>query len=114
MMFECLTSLFAANPLLSPVFQGKPNAQAHHQNSVVAAIDIATFTDVDEYRSHLDDLITRIKALPPAVGFTEVLVPGEPEHRVHAGRENLGIPLRPGTVQKLSVASERFGIPVPW
>ena len=26
MMFECLTSLFVANPLLTPVFQGKPGA----------------------------------------------------------------------------------------
>jgi len=114
MLFECLTSLFAGNPLLAPVFQGRPGADVHHQNSVIAAVDIASFTDVDQYRADVDDIVSGIKALPPADGFTEVLVPGELEDRVQAKRTARGIPLPPGTVQKLRAASERFGMPLPW
>ena len=113
MLFECLTSLFAANPLLAPVFQGKPGASVHRQNSVVAAVDIATFTDLAQYRQNADEIVDGIKALPPAEGFNEVVVPGELENRVHAERERSGIPLPAGTLQKLVDASKRFGIPLP-
>jgi LDH2 family malate/lactate/ureidoglycolate dehydrogenase len=47
-----------------------------------------------------------------ANGFSETL--GELEDRVQAERASLGIPLPPGTVQKLTAASERFGVPLPW
>jgi LDH2 family malate/lactate/ureidoglycolate dehydrogenase len=113
MMFECLTSLFVANPLLTPAFQGKPGAQIHRQNSVVAAVDIATFTDLGEYKASADAIVDGIKALPAAEGFTEVLVPGELEDRVHAERATNGIPLPTGTWQKLEAASKRFGVPLP-
>lgn len=113
MLFECLTSLFVGNPLLTPVFQDRPGARVHRQNSVVAAVDIATFTDLAEYKKNADEIVDGIKALPPAEGFSEVMVPGEVENRVHAEREKNGIPLPPGTVQKLQDAATRFGIPLP-
>ncbi len=113
MMFECLTSLFVGNPLLTPVFQGKPNAQVHRQNSVVAAVNVAMFTDLAAYTANVDATVDGIKALPPAEGFSEVLVPGEPEDRVQEQRAARGIPLPPGTVQKLKAASARFGVPMP-
>ncbi len=113
MLFECLTSLFVGNPLLTPVFQGKPGAQVHRQNSIVAAVDIATFTDLVQYRANADAIVDGIKALPTAEGFSEVLVPGEPEDRVQAERAKSGIPLPEGTLLKMKSASERFGIPLP-
>lgn len=113
MLFECLTSLFVNNPLLTPVFQGKPGATTHRQNSVVAAVDIATFTDLAQYKINADEIVDGIKALPPAEGFSEVLVPGEYEDRVCAERTRSGIPLPEGTVAKLVSASRRFGIPLP-
>lgn len=113
MLFECLTSLFVNNPLLTPVFQKQPGAQVHRQNSVVAAIDIATFTDLAQYQVNADEIVEGIKALPTAEGFSEVLVPGEPENRVRAERERTGIPLPPGTLQKMQDAAKRFGVPLP-
>jgi LDH2 family malate/lactate/ureidoglycolate dehydrogenase len=79
MLFECLTSLFVANPLLTPVFQGKPGAQVHGQNSVVAAVDIATFTDLAEYKANADAIVDGIKALPTAEGFRRSWCPGSPK-----------------------------------
>ena len=40
-------------------------------------------------------LLGDLKAIPPAPGFDEVLVPGEPEQRTQAERERDGIPLPP-------------------
>lgn len=113
MMFECLTSLFVGNPLLTPVFQGKPNAQVHRQNSLVAAIDIAAFTDLDQYKANADAIVDGIKALPTAEGFDEVLVPGEAEDRVHETRAKDGIPLPEGTIRNLRAVAKRFGVPLP-
>jgi len=113
LMFECLSSLFVGNPLLIPALQGQPGAMIHRQNSVVAALDIATFTDVEDYKAHVDTLIERLKALPPAEGVEEVLVPGEPEDKVHEERLRRGIPLPEGTVRNLRTVAERFGVKLP-
>jgi LDH2 family malate/lactate/ureidoglycolate dehydrogenase len=113
LMFECLSSLFVGNPLLIPALQGKPGAQNHRQNSVVAAVNIGTFTDVGSYAAHVDTLIDALKALPPVEGVKEVLVPGEPEDRVHAERLRDGIPLPEGTARNLRAVADRFGVKLP-
>jgi LDH2 family malate/lactate/ureidoglycolate dehydrogenase len=111
MMFETLTSLMAGNPLLAPALFGEEGAARHRQNSVVAAIDIGTFTDVEAYRDHVDRLVDGIKALPRAEGAGEVLVPGEPEDRSAEERGRDGVPLPPGTIQNLRAVAERLGVP---
>lgn len=113
LMFECLTGLMVANPLLEPALQGKDQVRRHRQNSVVAAIDIATFTDLDLYRTHVDTLIQELKALPKTEGTDEILVPGEIEDRVHADRSRHGIPLPMGTAEKLRSVAQRLTIPLP-
>jgi LDH2 family malate/lactate/ureidoglycolate dehydrogenase len=113
MMFETLTSLMVGNPLLGPALAAEPGAGRHRQNSVVAAVDIGAFTDLAAYRAEVDRLIDGIKALPPAEGVPEVLVPGEPEDRTAAERERHGVPLPPGTVRNLRAVAARFGVPLP-
>ena len=113
MMFETLTSLVVGNPLVEPVLSGAAPGRRHRQNSVVAALDIAAFTDLEQYRSHVDDLIDRLKALPRAAGTEEILAPGEPEDRTADQRSRDGIPLPPGTWRKLGQVAERFGVPCP-
>jgi len=113
MMFESLTSVMAGNPLLVPALEGQEGAQRHRQNSVVAAVDIGTFTHVAEYRQHIDRMIDGLHALPPAAGFDRVLVAGEPEDQTMEARRREGIPLPPGTVANLRKVAERFALPVP-
>jgi LDH2 family malate/lactate/ureidoglycolate dehydrogenase len=113
MMFETLTSLMAGNPLLAPSLTGQEASRRHRQNSVVAAVDIATFTGVDGYRDEVDRLIDGLKGLPRAAGVSEVLVPGEPEDRCAEERVRLGIPLPPGTVQNLRGVAARLGVTRP-
>lgn len=123
LMFECLSSVMAGNPQLEPALLGRQEQSSkegplqyvpkHLQNSVVAAVDIATFTDLEEYKDHIDTLIDGLKALPKAEGFDEIFVPGEPEEKTCAVRSRDGIPLPPGTVRNLKNIAERFGIPLP-
>ena len=79
----------------------------------VAAIDIGVFTDVEGYKADVDTLIEGLKALPPAEGFDEVLVPGEPEDRTHEERARDGIPLPGGTVSNLQEVAAKLGIDLP-
>lgn len=113
MMFETLTSLMVDNPLLGPALFAQEGAGRHRQNSVVAAIDIGTFTDVARYREHVDGLIDGQKRLPRASGVDEILVPGEPEDRCAAERARHGIPLPAGTIHNLRTVAERFKVPLP-
>jgi ureidoglycolate dehydrogenase (NAD+) len=113
MMFECLSSLLVGNPLLEATLVGGPAVRVGTQNSVVAAVDIASFTDVAEYKAHVDRIIDGIRALPPAEGFREVLAPGDVEARVRAERERDGIPLPAGTAHNLREVAGKLGIPCP-
>jgi ureidoglycolate dehydrogenase (NAD+) len=111
LIFQCLTSLMANNPLIVPVLRGAKNLG--NQNSIVAAIDISFFIDVDEYKHHTDELIDELKRLPTAEGFDEILMPGEPENRTLAERSANGIPIPPGTADKLREAAHRLKLAIP-
>jgi ureidoglycolate dehydrogenase (NAD+) len=112
LMFECLASLMAGNPLLEPALSGKPT-RPMVQNSVIAAVDIGTFTDADAYRDNVDKLVDRLKELPTADGFDQVMVPGEPENASYQDRSARGIPLPAGTVANLQEVANRFEVPMP-
>lgn len=114
LMFECLSSVMLGNPLLEPVLLGHKKSEGHQiQNSVVVAINISTFTDVEDYKEHIDNLVDGLKALPKAEGFSEIFVPGEPEKRTFDDRYRNGVPLPEGTVRRLQSIAERFGIELP-
>jgi LDH2 family malate/lactate/ureidoglycolate dehydrogenase len=113
LMFECLSSLMVGNPLLEPVLLGREERGRSTQNSVVAAINIGTFTDVEGYKEHIDNLIDGLKALPKAAGVDEIFVPGEPEDRTCTDRLQHGIPLPRGTVRNLRRVAERFAVELP-
>jgi LDH2 family malate/lactate/ureidoglycolate dehydrogenase len=113
LMFECLTSLMVANPLLAPTLHGQDTVPQGTQNSVVAAINIANFTDVEGYKKNVDSLVDGVKGLPMVNADDEMLLPGEIENRQHKERIVQGIPLPVGTVQKLKDAAARFGLELP-
>ena len=128
LLFECLASIMAANALIQPVLSGAlltPGAKEgkrdsdigrmapHNQNSIIAAIDISLFTNLDDYKAQVDDLIDSLKRLPRADGFEEILVPGERKERCYSDRVSNGIPLPSGTIRSLKAMAERLNIEVP-
>ena len=113
LMFECLSSVMAGNPMLEPVLLGTGKVIPGTQNSVVAAINIGFFTDAESYKEHIDNVIQGLKGLPKAEGFSEIFVPGEPEDRAYDDRIRNGIPLPEGTVRNLQGVAEKLGIPLP-
>lgn len=110
LLFECMGSLMVSNPLVLPVLSGEleeaktyhvGRMARHNQNSVVAAIDVSRFIDINEYKEQVDSLIDHLKELPRADGFDDILMPGEKEERTYAERIKTGIPVPPKTLDTL-------------
>ena len=60
------------------------------------------FRPMDQYLAQAEKVCSRIRRVPPAPGFKEVLVPGDPEEHTRAARLRDGIPLSRGLWQKIS------------
>jgi len=113
LMLECLSGLMVGNPLICPRLMGLDTPSPGTQNSVVVAINIALCTDIELYKQHVDELASAIKALPPAEGFSEVLVPGEPEDRMAARRQREGIPVPLETARRLREVAGALRVSLP-
>ena len=75
---------------------GRPNF-GHY----VAAYSIDAFTDVDKFKTEMDEWIRMMTSTKPAPGHDRVLVAGLPEAEVEAVRRADGIPLHPEVVEYL-------------
>lgn len=73
------------------------------------AMKIEAFLPIGEFAARMEEMIARIKALPPVPGVDDVLYPGEPEARTAAERMRQGVPLSATTrdaLAKLTAALE--------
>jgi LDH2 family malate/lactate/ureidoglycolate dehydrogenase len=77
------------------------------------AIDIDRLAGRERAGELLARLLGDLKRIPPAPGFEEVLVPGEPEARRQAERERDGIPLPPTLWATFSELSAELGVTPP-
>ena len=55
-------------------------------------------------------ILARVKEAPPADGFDEVMIPGEPEARLRARRLADGIPLPDAVWAKIGAAARAVGV----
>src|SRR5438046_1758091 len=101
LMFELMTSVLVGNPIVAPFHAKAPGGRKHRQNAAMLAVDIATFSDLDIFKSLVDETASAIKAMPPAEPGVEVLLPGERGARTSAQRLKEGIPIPPPTWEAL-------------
>lgn len=76
------------------------------------AFDPTMFAPRDAYEGAVDDVLGRLKAVEPARGVDEVLVPGEPELRNKERRGAQGVPLPEATWQALVATGQTLGVDV--
>ncbi|MBO0744000.1 MAG: Ldh family oxidoreductase [Candidatus Dormibacteraeota bacterium] len=76
------------------------------------AVDPSAFGDPGVYRARAEHNLAALKGVPPAPGFSEVLVPGEPEAQSRRQR-SAGIPIPAATFNALSELADRFDVPGP-
>jgi LDH2 family malate/lactate/ureidoglycolate dehydrogenase len=87
-------------------------AERRHTNvgHFFAAIDIARFRPLEEFRAAMDDMLTALKATPPAEGQARVWIAGEPETECEKQRRVEGIPLAPALVKEVNELARRLGV----
>jgi LDH2 family malate/lactate/ureidoglycolate dehydrogenase len=68
------------------------------------------FVSQEEYRARMDTLVRRVRDCPKAEGFSEILLPGEPETRHEQERQGSGIPYGASEVDALQQEAAKAGV----
>lgn len=76
----------------------------------LTAIQVEAFCPRPVFEQQVGQLIRHVKSCPPARGFGEVLIPGEPEARERARRQREGIPISEGVWQTLRAVFEQLSV----
>jgi LDH2 family malate/lactate/ureidoglycolate dehydrogenase len=112
MMVEILSAVLgggAFGPEIGGIrFTDRPVRVSHSY----LAIDVARFLPVEEFTARVSAYCRMMHETPPAKGYEEVLVAGDPERRIHAERLASGIPIPDGNWQDLADAAARLGVAI--
>ncbi|MBS1251144.1 MAG: Hydroxycarboxylate dehydrogenase B [Anaerolineales bacterium] len=77
------------------------------------ALSGEAFRPTEAFLADGAELCEQVKETPPAAGFDEVLLPGEPEQRTAERRRTEGIPVDGATWTQLTAAATELGVVVP-
>lgn len=87
--------------------------QESGNGNFMLAIKIDSFMQAREFKSRMDEELTRIMALKPARGVRQVVYPGYLEHATEIHRRGQGIPLDKTLVEKTRELGKRSGVAFP-
>jgi uncharacterized oxidoreductase len=73
-------------------------------------IDPSAFVPPARFKELVDGLVAYVKSPPPAPGFDEVLVPGEPEFRTLRQRRQSGVPVDEVTWRAIGEHARRLNV----
>lgn len=76
----------------------------------VACFDPKAFRPDDGFLETVENVASRLKSVPPAEGFKEILLPGEPEARGRDERSRNGIPLPDATWEAIGAVARDLGV----
>lgn len=110
MMVEILCSVLSGGAMADEVGALRYRGRKVRTSQMFLAIDIARFMPVGEFTARVDRLVSLMKTAPPAAGYDEVLVAGDPEWRTEAERRAGGIPLEDESWENLLRAAARVGV----
>ena len=74
------------------------------------AIDISKLTDIQTFKTRLEEMVGEIKALPKSEGVAEIFVPGEIENNRKTARKEKGIELSDVVYDELAALGARYGV----
>jgi uncharacterized oxidoreductase len=107
LMIELLGGgLSGAAPSVLPEFEGS-------NGTLMIALNISTFMPLEDYLDQVEAFCAKIKASTPAEGFSEVLLPGEPESRTRQQRLAKGIFIPETTWQEFCTLANELNVTLP-
>jgi len=81
-----------------------------HSGASICTYREDLFRPADDYKRQAQSMAARIRAIAPAPGFKEVLMPGDNEVNTRAERERDGIPLPPKLWHTLTTLATSLGV----
>jgi LDH2 family malate/lactate/ureidoglycolate dehydrogenase len=84
-----------------------------HQGVTMIVLRADLFQPLAEFTRRADELKRQVNAVPPAVGFDEVLVPGDLEARSRQKRSRDGIPVPQEVWQSLMDLAADLDVAIP-
>jgi LDH2 family malate/lactate/ureidoglycolate dehydrogenase len=96
--------------LLTGLGYGVEPTGRHNDGCFIAVFNVSAFRDLDTFKQEVTEFAQYLKATPPAQGFTEVLYPGEIEHKREQDRRKNGIPVEDATWKKLQDLAQGYGL----
>jgi LDH2 family malate/lactate/ureidoglycolate dehydrogenase len=82
------------------------------QGVTLIAFRADLFQPLPLFKQSVDELARRLRSTPPAPGFDEVLMPGDPEARARSIRQRDGIPIAGDIWQSLTAAAAALAVPL--
>ena len=110
LMFELLTSVLVAAPILTPYHGGQ---KKHRQNATLIVLAPAAFGGAEAFAAGVDATVDTIHDLPKSEGVERILVPGERSAATAAGRSADGIPVGDKLWTELVEVAGTLGVTVP-
>ena len=112
LMFECLTGILAGAPIFAAL-ANVDGAPRPIQNTMIVALNVASFRALPDYRADIERLQAKVKSLPRRDGVEELLLPGERADRETARRTRDGIPLSGKLWAEFEAIAQEFGVAPP-
>ena len=112
-MVEILCAVLSGGAMSTELGGIRIRGRSMRVSQTFIGIDVARFLPLEEFNARMEKLVETIKSTPPASGYEEVLVAGEPEWRMERERRAAGIPIEPGTWKLLTDAAGRLGVAIP-
>ena len=72
------------------------------------AMRVDAFRPASEFKTHMDNWISRFRKAKTIEGEDRVIIPGDPEREMEALRRNDGIPINPKVVEDLKALATSF------
>lgn len=94
-------------PAYVPMPENMPGKGLGH---FFGAMRVDAFRPAEEFKSHIDNWITRFRTAKPAEGYDKVLIPGDPERAYEQERREKGIPIVKSVVEDLKLVGEKLDI----
>ena len=81
-----------------------------HQGFTMIVLQADMFQPFADYARRADEMERRVRAVPPAPGFKEVLVPGDLESRARCNRQRDGIPIHDDIWQSILETAQSVNV----
>ena len=82
----------------------------HNDGCFISVFNVEHFLPLEQFKKEVVEFVRFVKTSPPASGFTEVLYPGEIEHRTELRRRQEGIFVEDDTWQQISSLMQELGV----